>query len=242
MRFNPCSSGWCLPAQVNILISWRHQRSFNPCSSGWCLPAMLYGDSGRPRYLVSILVLLDDAYRHGGGISPNTERICFNPCSSGWCLPAIMPAGRLTSGCRVSILVLLDDAYRPVTVWHFKSPFLCFNPCSSGWCLPARYLGSCSVLWWRVSILVLLDDAYRLYMDQVEELRFISFQSLFFWMMPTGYPHLVLSASILRSFNPCSSGWCLPANYLGAYSTEFKMFQSLFFWMMPTGMMFLLRL
>ena len=86
---------------------------------------------------VSILVLLDDAYRHG-------------------------ILGRLRySFPIVSILVLLDDAYRQlIPPWKV-----------------------CLV---KVSILVLLDDAYRLsfqaYYDSVSG----TFQSLFFWRMPTG--------------------------------------------------------
>ena len=62
----------------------------------------------------------------------------------------------------------------------------------------------------KVSILVLLDDAYRhAGLDFTpEDLKM--FQSLFFWMMPTG--DLKLDGEILD-----------------------EMFQSLFFWMMPTG-------
>ena len=56
---------------------------------------------------VSILVLLDDAYRHGRGLI------------------------RLKI-LRVSILVLLDDAYRRQTKKRFAGMFLGFNPCSSG--------------------------------------------------------------------------------------------------------------
>ena len=37
-----------------------------------------------------------------------------------------------------------------------------------------------------VSILVLLDDAYRLEELKQEEKFLAGFQSLFFWMMPTG--------------------------------------------------------
>ena len=62
-----------------------------------------------------------------------------------------------------------------------------------------------------VSILVLLDDAYRLIVRYDDDSGIKQFQSLFFWMMPTG---------------------------LRAEQGEKKqkiMFQSLFFWMMPTG-------
>ena len=37
-----------------------------------------------------------------------------------------------------------------------------------------------------VSILVLLDDAYRLHAADATGIKLWKFQSLFFWMMPTG--------------------------------------------------------
>ena len=110
-RFNPCSSGWCLPAHE----MWQRQDSvpcFNPCSSGWCLPAMTANAAFQIRavfqslffwmmptgyvtrkvclslLVVSILVLLDDAYRLD---RKGRQGLCD------W---------------DVSILVLLDDAYR----------------------------------------------------------------------------------------------------------------------------------
>ena len=89
-----------------------------------------------PNFAVSILVLLDDAYRPPGlSERPRTKT--------------------------VSILVLLDDAYRQLT---------------QGLSLPQD----------SVSILVLLDDAYRNYAPVQGAFRGIVFQSLFFWMMPTG--------------------------------------------------------
>ena len=61
----------------------------------------------------------------------------------------------------VSILVLLDDAYRLVGTEDLTDR----ND---------------------VSILVLLDDAYR-HSDELEKADLLAeFQSLFFWMMPTG--------------------------------------------------------
>ena len=62
-----------------------------------------------------------------------------------------------------------------------------------------------------VSILVLLDDAYRLFYFEGGDENAWRFQSLFFWMMPTGRE--------LDLFNV-------------GYDAGF---QSLFFWMMPTG-------
>ena len=63
----------------------------------------------------------------------------------------------------------------------------------------------------------------------------IVFQSLFFWMMPTGEIHFTYSAVIIRvsilvllddAYRQIDSLF-----YLGCIA----MFQSLFFWMMPTG-------
>ena len=259
-------------------------------------------------YWVSILVLLDDAYRPQSTRHIVTREPSFNPCSSGWCLPAFIYIIMPTIPASVSILVLLDDAYRRVASWRslgedhvsilvllddaYRQPTqtLCrldhrgFNPCSSGWCLPAMIslnelpgrekfqslffwmmptgikialIASNSALvsilvllddayrqFWRilwksffwVSILVLLDDAYR--PEDQCKLIFMTwrFQSLFFWMMPTG-PGRLFDCVILffwfqslffwmmptglveaegwnkdaKSFNPCSSGWCLPA-------------------------------
>ena len=65
-------------------------------------------------------------------------------------------------GIPVSILVLLDDAYRPyITTRRSQSEVF-------------------------VSILVLLDDAYRLNATATADISSLGFQSLFFWMMPTG--------------------------------------------------------
>ena len=61
-----------------------------------------------------------------------------------------------------------------------------------------------------VSILVLLDDAYRLVVITSKGNYIPWFQSLFFWMMPTG-------------------------RKTGVIFPPMKRFQSLFFWMMPTG-------
>ena len=184
---------------------------------------------------------------------------CFNPCSSGWCLPAnglstrrtesflfqslffwMMPTGSGQDGpgwlrLDVSILVLLDDAYRLRTAIYTSEPTPSFNPCSSGWCLPAGAAHGAGSAIEEVSILVLLDDAYRQVSDRFNYSILSWFQSLFFWMMPTGKTWLAVSpdniaVSILvllddayrrravcatttrwKCFNPCSSGWCLPA-------------------------------
>ena len=159
---------------------------FNPCSSGWCLPASFLRLWGRLLDEVSILVLLDDAYRQLFYFSRFNAISSFNPCSSGWCLPAeektkfigrsikfqslffwMMPTGPLIRQCwealsLVSILVLLDDAYRRRRKKMSLKPLKSFNPCSSGWCLPAR-------------------------------------------------PSYTSKSITFKSFNPCSSGWCLPA-------------------------------
>ena len=79
-----------------------------------------------------------------------------------WMMPTGSEFWRLTQDAvRVSILVLLDDAYR-------RSP--------STW----------KGFFIAVSILVLLDDAYRPDIDQEKAFAALWFQSLFFWMMPTG--------------------------------------------------------
>ena len=57
-----------------------------------------------------------------------------------------------------------------------------------------------------VSILVLLDDAYRPDTWEVALSSGGEFQSLFFWMMPTGYTWTKLRSCGLSRFNPCSSG------------------------------------
>ena len=66
----------------------------------------------------------------------------------------------------VSILVLLDDAYR-------------------------RECSGLAVERELVSILVLLDDAYRLAHTGHTNFPTKKFQSLFFWMMPTGIKYSI---------------------------------------------------
>ena len=118
----------------------------------------------------------------------------FNPCSSGWCLPA----GDYYGNC---------------------APNLCFNPCSSGWCLPAHAarrselpngcFNPCSSGWCLPALIIL--TYYYIY---------FLFQSLFFWMMPTGDHRCPGLIETELGFNPCSSGWCLPA-WDGRWSTQF---------------------
>ena len=189
--FNPCSSGWCLPAGPR-LAPWLLPFGFNPCSSGWCLPAVAHYYVNEFNRLVSILVLLDDAYRLGAGdlfffiISVSilvllddayrlegrkewlTKKLCFNPCSSGWCLPAIDWKGSSS----------LWYCFNPCSSGWCLPAFLStkkvgiselgFNPCSSGWCLPACLNPDFFIISDMVSILVLLDDAYRQKMSRFE--------------------------------------------------------------------------
>ena len=167
-----------------LQISQVHFVSFNPCSSGYCLPALARPCKGHNWYLVSILVLLDTAYR-----------LYFL-----WPLPK----------CRmVSILVLLDTAYRLVT------SFICF-------------LGNL------VSILVLLDTAYRL--KPVGGWFYLWNVSILV-LLDTAYRRQSLGALYLSlmSFNPCSSGYCLPAFSSSLFALLSIKFQSLFFWILPTG-------
>ena len=159
--------------------------------------------------IVSILVLLDDAYRLAVKCVYADRTYCFNPCSSGWCLPAEDIASRITSLVpfqslffwmmptgkgnnfwkhfllHVSILVLLDDAYRPASPPAHEPLVSCFNPCSSGWCLPA-ILNKVSGVSWR------------------------SFNPCSSgWCLPARWEWRC--GTDWGSFNPCSSGWCLPA-------------------------------
>ena len=88
----------------------------------------------------------------------------------------------------------------------------------------------------RVSILVLLDDAYRRWAKEKRWATLLGFQSLFFWMMPTG-----AGASATRvSSIPFQSlfFWMMPTggDYTDNNYWQCNRFQSLFFWMMPTGM------
>ncbi len=133
---------------------------------------------------VSILVLLDTAYRPESALVSASYNLCFNPCSSGYCLPA--KSGTFT-----------------------VKGNLCFNPCSSGYCLPARFSGPAK---------------YGVYL----------FQSLFFWILPTGLNSTVAPLAE-RRFNPCSSGYCLPAVLELDMLERKRKFQSLFFWILPTG-------
>ena len=122
---------------------------------------------------VSILVLLDDAYR-------------------------LYHNGRTGTINNVSILVLLDDAYRPhEQYWYGKT----YPPVSILVLLDDAYRHSIIVSpspQLVVSILVLLDDAYRQYAPPPSEVLLLRFQSLFFWMMPTGSK---LSRSFIGSFS-----------------------------------------
>ena len=135
---------------------------FNPCSSGWCLPAVFW-QAVQFCLRVSILVLLDDAYRLKMGKAERIIALMFQSLFF-WMMPTgLFGKGIHCGAMKVSILVLLDDAYRH---WRTPSPerrHICFNPCSSGWCLPALSAFSIRKPSRSVSILVLLDDAYRPY-------------------------------------------------------------------------------
>ena len=109
-----------------------------------------------------------------------------------------------------------------------------FNPCSSGWCLPAFYFREAIKNAWRFQSLFFWMMPTGLYLDSLPR-HLLEFQSLFFWMMPTGCSKLVVPSLLWGCFNPCSSGWCLPAPYLSDFDLGISEFQSLFFWMMPTG-------
>ena len=110
----------------------------------------------------------------------------------------------------VSILVLLDDAYRQI---HAQIEEM------------NRH---------NVSILVLLDDAYRLIAGCLAQIIPDEFQSLFFWMMPTG-PSLILTRSFDSAFQSLFF-WMMPTGDLALIANPACLkFQSLFFWMMPTG-------
>ena len=84
-----------------------------------------------------------------------------------------------------------------------------------------------------VSILVLLDDAYRSG-NTWDNLSSIVFQSLFFWMMPTG--KLLLKQLFMVLVFQSLFFWMMPTGQrLNTFDCICIMFQSLFFWMMPTG-------
>ena len=87
-----------------------------------------------------------------------------------------------------------------------------------------------------VSILVLLDDAYRQQPDSPPAVYHILFQSLFFWMMPTG--HLKIDKEFDHASFQSLFFWMMPtgSNSSPILSAVYR-FQSLFFWMMPTGLM-----
>ena len=147
---------------------WKQKQSelrsgFNPCSSGWCLPATGKSASSSIRVLFQSLFFWMMPTGRYAMTAAEAERVGFNPCSSGWCLPARQRGKSDEVYICVSILVLLDDAYRRLAESPETSNSLGFNPCSSGWCLPAIAL-----------------------MKRLSSL--LSFQSLFFWMMPTGTP------------------------------------------------------
>ena len=83
-------------------------------------------------YEVSILVLLDDAYRLLAldiflFQEPEFQSLFF------WMMPTgmVLVAGNVRS-IYVSILVLLDDAYRRISGGKRHRGLLGFNPCSSG--------------------------------------------------------------------------------------------------------------
>ena len=209
--FNPCSSGWCLPALP--LAWWSNAGRMFQSLFFWMMPTGQAKEKKKLESLnVSILVLLDDAYRPSRVAGTDFQRICFNPCSSGWCLPA-------------STWYLLRSA-----AYRFQSLFF--------WMMPTgTILITFTSLPPIVSILVLLDDAYRQNKYPSGHIAILVFQSLFFWMMPTGTAGSRPSSWMPPGFNPCSSGWCLPARppfLLPGVTSEF---QSLFFWMMPTGTM-----
>ena len=88
---------------------------------------------------------------------------------------------------------------------------------------------------WQVSILVLLDDAYRHCSGRAETALLASFQSLFFWMMPTGPMPIFMDYTPLTGFQSLFF-WMMPTGLVPTRDkTEAFKFQSLFFWMMPTG-------
>jgi len=135
---------------------------------------------------VSILVLLDDAYRPSLSLLIIIYTFCFNPCSSGWCLPAIIVVPASLKLNWVSILVLLDDAYRPGMADGVRNFIRVSILVLLDDAYRPQYLEEIADLYKSVSILVLLDDAYRHTQQCLQNTHLIMFQSLFFWMMPTG--------------------------------------------------------
>ena len=127
----------------------------------------------------------------------------------------MMPTGKVINGCK-------------------KEEIMGFNPCSSGWCLPAlpfqyfpKPIGKFqSLFFWMMPTGGVIPQANA---------AGWRFQSLFFWMMPTGWDWFYFNLVRQIGFNPCSSGWCLPAIHHILPMPWNAWFQSLFFWMMPTG-------
>ena len=186
--------GHCQVSILVLLDDAYRQKVWPSCLPGYFVSILVLLDDAyrlfydlngnKIAHQVSILVLLDDAYRQSPAGALQGCMNSFNPCSSGWCLPAIsydandLPSESFnpcSSGwCLPAVYPLLKYGKR-----------ICFNPCSSGWCLPAK------------------DEEY--FVDEND------------------------------CFNPCSSGWCLPALVYWNNEVFEKLFQSLFFWMMPTG-------
>ncbi len=135
LSFNPCFSGSCIqmePPKPEAKITF----CFNPCFSGSCIQIRTARQHKCKFHNVSILVLVDLAFKSGlvgcGAWIVNR----FNPCFSGSCIQI------------------------PVKVHIFVCPYYSFNPCFSGSCIQMRMRPD-TLATTGVSILVLVDLAFK---------------------------------------------------------------------------------
>ena len=154
---------WNMPSNMSDHLVLDHQRRcFNPCFDGTCLQTRYKAyESGFPR-LVSILVLMEHAFKQNGGGGMKVKVNGFNPCFDGTCLQTRKFGPMMASVTGVSILVLMEHAFKlgdkTLFLPHFSR---CFNPCFDGTCLQTWKWKLMQERCLRVSILVLMEHAFK---------------------------------------------------------------------------------
>ncbi len=157
--FNPCFSGSCIQIWASSVSQLQAPKSFNPCFSGSCIQIRGAAASFLRSLRVSILVLVDLAFKCPEGMIYKGFERGFNPCFSGSCIQIplhdpgkqhdifvsilvlvdlafkLQGTGRSQARPGVSILVLVDLAFKSGRGVSVPVGCLSFNPCFSGSCI-----------------------------------------------------------------------------------------------------------
>ena len=104
ISFNPCFDGTCLQTKVTSGTWSIDGECFNPCFDGTCLQTQSSPACHRLPFFVSILVLMEHAFKPWTSGDNSGRKGCFNPCFDGTCLQTVSPAQRLLQQVRFQSL------------------------------------------------------------------------------------------------------------------------------------------